>query len=311
MRLVTRETPALACSLLLIVSTGFCAIAQESGRPDIVLNTPNSIRVQSLDNPANGNWVVMPGFVELGSPTFSRDGKWIAFDAYKQGFDHSRAECWIARRDGRELKRLAFGATPRFSPDGKRLLFVREGVNDRTLREGVHVINRDGSGEERITPGRWPDWSPDGSAIVFSLGGEETGGARIGAAIYIAKSDGSDRTKVAEGDCPSWSPDGRKIAYCHRTRGNSPVIHVFDMEENSDALLGIGWYRASWMPDSRSALANGLIDRAPVMVRMSLKHPRTVIEQSTEYEAPFSPSVSADGKEIIFIARRPGSRSRP
>ncbi len=311
MRLVMRKTAAIGCALVLIVSPGFWSIAQESGRPDLVLNTPNTIRVQSLDNPANGNWVVMPGFVELGSPTFSRDGQWIAFDAYKQGFDNSRAECWIARRDGRELKRLAFGATPRFSPDGKRLLFVREGVNDRSVPEGVYVINRDGSGEKRIAPGRWPDWSPDGRKIVFSLGGEETGGARIGATIYIADSDGSDRRELFEGDCPSWSPDGRKIAYCYRTRGSPPMIHVFDLAENSSAVLGIGWYRASWTPDSKSAVANGLIERAQVMVRMSLTHPRKVIEQSTEYEDPFSPSVSADGKEIIFIARRPRSRPGP
>ena len=145
-----------------------------------------------------------------------RDGQWIAFDAYKEGFDNSRAECWIARRDGRELKRLAFGATPRFSPDGKRLLFVREGVNDRTAQEGIYVINRDGSGEKRIGPGRWPDWSPDGNDIVFSIGGEETGGARIGSTICIASSDGSDRRELVEGDCPSWSPDGKKIAYCYR-----------------------------------------------------------------------------------------------
>ena len=75
------------CALLLVVSAGFQAAAQESGRPDIVLNTPNTIRIQSLDDPANGHWVATPGFAELASPTFSRDGRWIAFDGYKQGFD--------------------------------------------------------------------------------------------------------------------------------------------------------------------------------------------------------------------------------
>jgi Tol biopolymer transport system component len=306
MRLAIRNKAAFECALL-IISTGFQAGAQQSTRPDIVLVTPNTIRIQSLDNPADGNWVVMPGFAELGSPTFSRDGQWIAFDGYKDGFDNSRAECWIARRDGRELKRLAFGATPRFSPDGRQLLFVREGVNDRTLPEGVYVINRDGSGEKRIGPGRWPDWSPDGTSIVFSLGGEETGGARIGSTICIAKSDGSDRRELIEGDCPSWSPDGKKIAYCYRTRGRAPMINVYDLEENANAALGIGWYRANWMPDSKSAVANGLIDQERVMVRLFLNRPRKVIAQSTEYEDPHSPSVSWGGKEIVFIARKPGS----
>ena len=153
MKLVMRFAVAIKCALLLVVSTGFQPAAQQSVRPDIVLNTPNTIRIQSLDDPASGQWVAMPGFAELGSPTFSRDGRWIAFDGYKQGFDNSRAECWIARRDGRELKRLAFGATPRFSPDGKRLLIVREAVNDRTVPEGVYIINRDGSGERESARG--------------------------------------------------------------------------------------------------------------------------------------------------------------
>lgn len=51
--------------------------------------TPNTIRIQSTDRPEEGRWVVMPGFSELGSPCFSRDGKWIAFDAYEGGYNNS------------------------------------------------------------------------------------------------------------------------------------------------------------------------------------------------------------------------------
>ena len=92
MKLAMRFMLAIECALLLVLSTAFQAAAQQSGRPDIVLNTPNTIRIQSLDDPANGHWVAMPDFAELGSPTFSRDGRWIAFDGYKQGFDNSRAD---------------------------------------------------------------------------------------------------------------------------------------------------------------------------------------------------------------------------
>ena len=191
-------------------STTVPALAQKAAdEPDLVI-TPNTIRIQSTTSPKVGNWVVMAGFSELGSPCFSRDGNWIAFDGYKQGFNSSLAESWIARRDGRDLTRLANGATPRWSPDGNRLLFVRERVNDPKREEGIFLIDRDGSNERRIGEGRWPDWSPDGKEIVFSTGGEQTGGARIGATICIFKVDGSGRREITEGDCPSWSPDGRR-----------------------------------------------------------------------------------------------------
>ena len=106
---------------------------------------PNTIRIQSMDSPKEGSWVLMAGFSELGSPCFSRDGNWIAFDGYKEGFNNSPAESWIARRDGRDLTRLANGATPRWSPDGKRLLFVRERVNNPKAEEGIFLIDPDGS----------------------------------------------------------------------------------------------------------------------------------------------------------------------
>jgi dipeptidyl aminopeptidase/acylaminoacyl peptidase len=299
----------IEATLLLLVSIEFAVAAGIDDEPDLVI-TPNTIRIQPLNDPTKGQWIVMPGFSELGSPTFSKDGQWIAFDAYKQGFNNSSAECWIARRDGSDLKRLVFGATPRFSPDGKRLLFMRQPVNDASREEGVYVINRDGSGEERIGPGRWPDWSPDGAEIVFSMGGQAIGGARIGATLWISKADGSDRRELVDGDCPSWSPDGRKIAYCYREQGRPPMIRVFDLRENAEATLGIGWFRANWMPDSKTVVANGMNGRDQVMVRLSLTIPRKVVEQSTEYEDPFSPTISADGQEILFIARRPRTAPR-
>jgi Tol biopolymer transport system component len=275
-----------------------------SDEPDLAV-TPNTIRIQSMDSPKDGNWVVMPGFSELGSPCFSRDGNWIAFDGYKEGFNNSSAESWIARRDGRNLTRLANGATPRWSPDGNRLLFVRERVNSPNKEEGIFLVDRDGSDERRIGGGRWPDWSPDGKEIVCSLGGEEMGGARIGATICISKVDGSGRREITDGDCPSWSPDGKKIAFCFRAPQRPPLIRVYDLQNKKEETLGIGWFRANWMADSKSVVANGVLGRKPGMVRLSLDAPGQPTELSTDFDEPRSPCCSWDGKLIVFIAKRP------
>jgi Tol biopolymer transport system component len=279
--------------------------AQRGDEPRFAL-TPNTIRIQAIDSPKEGSWVVLPGFSELGSPCFSRDGKWIAFDGYKEGFNNSTAESWVARSDGRDLTRLAQGATPRWSPDGNRLLFMRERVNNPKWDDGIFVINRDGSDERRIGEGRWPDWSPDGKEIVFSLGGAETGGARIGARIYIAKADGSARREITEGDCPSWSPDGKKIAFCFSAPEHSPMIRVYDLQNKKEETLWIGWFRANWMADSKAVVANGVIAGKIGMVRLALDAPGQPTELSTEYDDPSSPFCSSDGKQVVYIAKRPG-----
>jgi hypothetical protein len=282
--------------------------ARPDDQPDLVI-TPNTIRIQPVDEPSKGKWVVMPRFSELGSPSFSRDGKWVAFDAYKEGYNNSPSECWIVRRDGSGLKRLAIGATPRWSPDGNQLLFMRDEANDPKRKAGIFLINRDGTGERRIGEGRWPDWSPDGKQIAYSRGGIPGPGLREEAFICIVRADGSGRQQIAEGDCPSWSPDGKKIAYCFRALDQLPLIRVHELAAGKDVTLGIGWYRVNWMPDSKDLVGNGLIDGQKLMVRFSIDTLRPV-ELHTEFEQPFSPCCSADGKEIVFIARRPKQEPR-
>ena len=46
----------LGLCLVLVLARQFSAV------------TPNTIRIQSVESPERGNWVVMPGFSELGSP---------------------------------------------------------------------------------------------------------------------------------------------------------------------------------------------------------------------------------------------------
>jgi Tol biopolymer transport system component len=267
--------------------------------------TPNTIRIESIVGAEEGRWVVMPGFRELGSPCFSRDGEWIAFDAYKDGYDNSPPQCWVARKDGTGLRKLAAGATPRWSPDGQHLLFIRGVENDPKQEPDVYVIKPDGTDERKLGPGRWPDWSPDGRRIVFSRGGQPGGGVKVGATVYTSNADGSARKALCDGDCPSWSPDGKKIAYCVKDAGRPPVIFVRDLQSGKQEMLGIGWFRANWLPEGHSVVANGVVGRKVCMVRLSLDAPGKPLELATEFEEPSSPCCSWDGKQIIFIAKRP------
>ena len=105
--------------------------------------------------------------------------------------------------------------------------------------------------------------------------------------ICIAKADGSGRREITDGDCPSWSPDGTKLAFCLKApRSAPPLIRVYDLQSKKEETLGIGWFRANWMPDSKSVVANGVLDRKFSMLRFWLDTPGLPSELITEYEDP-------------------------
>ena len=212
-RVSYRRGSGIAAAVILLALGNTAARSSD----EAVSTWPNTVRFQPLETGKRGRDILkLRAYDQVGSPSCSRDGRWVAFDAYKVASPElsTPAECWVVRTEGTGLTKLADGATPRWSPDGKRLVFMREGKGDPERDLGIFVIDRDGTGQRRIGPGRWPDWSPDGSRIAYSSGGPEGGGARPKASIFIARVDGTGVRMLCEGDCPSWSPDGRRIACC-------------------------------------------------------------------------------------------------
>jgi Tol biopolymer transport system component len=279
-----------------------------SGRE--VVATDLAVRVQPMDPDEKGHWIAMPGHAELGSPCFSRDGRWVVFDSYKEGYNNSRPEAWIARRDGTGLKKLTNGATPRWSPDGKRLLVVRRTETEPNQEPDIYVINADGTGERKLKHGRWPEWSPDGRGIAFSRGGLPGGGAKIGAEICICDADGTGDKVIAEGDCPSWSPDGKRIAFCFKEGENRPRICLVDLQTRETKSLSIGWFRANWMPDGKALVANGVAGRL-AMVKIAVEGPAPSRQLFSQFENASAPCPSSDGKYLVFIAKRPNKERGP
>ncbi len=281
------------------------AYAQKGGA--VMLDT---IRVQDLRPGGRAQDIRLPGYDYVGSPALSPDGRWVAFDAYKtvRGRAFTPAECWVVRLDGTEPKKLAVGATPRWSPDGERLLFMREDQADPAKDAGIFLIGRDGAAERRVCAGRWPDWCPDGKRIVFAQGGRPGGGAREMCRVYVARSDGTGAREVAEGDCPSWSPDGKRIAYCKREPAlGTPYIRVLDIDTEREQILGVGWWRANWSPDSRVLAANGVVgpDSDAEMIRLAAdgrgRAPEPLLPGR---ERGMSPCYSRDGKAVVFVLVR-------
>ncbi len=262
----------------------------------------NALRIESLGENGEGRYLTLKNFFYVGSPTFSKDGLWIAFDGYSGDMKSYRAECWIVGSDGKGLRKLADGATPRWSPDGRQLLFMRERRSTQKGEAGIFIINRDGTREHRICEGRWPDWSPDGKKMVFSVGGRETkGGTAPGARVCVANVDGTGQEEIANGDCPSYSPDGRRIACSYADPAMpAPLIRVVDLQSREERFLGYGWFRANWSADSKSLYANGMIGpKATGMVKLSTGSPSKTEPLFVEFRGE-SPCPSSDGKRLVF-----------
>ncbi len=268
-----------------------------------------AVRVQPSNDAAKGQWITLKDYEEIGSPAISPDGKWVAFDAHKDGFLNSQSEIWVARRDGSELQKVATGAAPRFLSDGKTIVFMRERHETNVNRLGVFTVGLDGAVENRICLGRWPDPSPDGKQIAYSVTESRTaaGGAKPLSRVFVADANGANPQVLADGDCPSWSPDGKKIACCfYDPAFRGPMLRLVDIATQEQSILGYGWFRANWLPDGEHVAASGISEAGRQQVSLfnltAWSKPKTIFSEFTRASAP---CYSRDGKLVAFIAIRP------
>jgi Tol biopolymer transport system component len=110
------------------------------------------------------------------SPSFSPDGRWVAFERAVD-FDTGKAGLFVIRSDGTGLRRLtddALGAGyPRWSPDGKRILFTQHNDTTTFSPGPLWVVDVAGGAPRPVTDPNDPgisfsgDWSPSGRQIAY------------------------------------------------------------------------------------------------------------------------------------------------
>jgi Tol biopolymer transport system component len=199
------------------------------------------------------------------SPTWSPDGRQIAFDSNSDG---AQRQVYIVESDGSGTPhRLTHSneaeTSPCWSPDGRQIAFTSFSLDGSAQ---IKIANADGTGLPQLLNQDHsfdfvPAWSPDGLSIAFARG-------LVSGQIYITKADGTGSPRQltspgGENVFPAWSPDSKYIAFVS-TRSNSSQIYIMTSDGgNQHPLTNLPGFTAdpAWSPDGRFILFASSPDR--------------------------------------------------
>lgn len=226
-----------------------------------------------------------------GSPDWSPDGKFVAYDVLREaGGGYQIA---VIRADGTDRRIICSGSIPTWSPDGK--LIACQG-------NGVQVMNADGSGRESLPGSAFSlRWSPDGTTILTGSGNRflsldlETGRQRV---------LGASRARISHGY--GISPDGRRI--CYGTPDDGLWAAMIDPKTQSIASRQVvkdgTAYHASWAPDGRRVVFAwqphfGMLTQIYIVDVDGTDKPKILPGLDMRVHN-VNPDWSPDGKTIVF-----------
>ncbi len=242
-----------------------------------------------------------------GSPTWSPDGRHIAFESYRD----FTGKIYVMDVDGNIPRSLGGGGltdygAPTWSPDGRHIALHSNYAGNLD----IYVMDADGGTRHGRTGHEardsFPSWSPDGRHIAFEsyrAGNFE---------IYVMDADGSNKRNLTDhsaGDIvPSWSPDGRHIAFESYRAGNFE-IYVMDADGSNprnltDHSADDGY--PTWSPDGRHLAFMSDRDGNLEIYVMDAdgSNPRNLTDHSADDEHP---AWSPDGRHIAFMSDRDGN----
>ena len=233
------------------------ASSRNSKPPNLGINT--TIYLINADGTNERKWLENPRCGYYYSPTWSPDGRFVAFSTC----DNASVHIFVKDlRTGRQKKitHKWTGVYPGYlvrswSGDGKSLALSCWEAPPHDASD-ICIIDVEGKRLKNLTqlPGvvDWaPSWSPDSSKIAFTS--DRDGNAEI----YVMDADGGNPVNLTNHSrtdaAPDWSPDGKRIVF-YSDREEQSDIYVVDADGAN--LVKLTDHPAqdrlpSWSPDGR------------------------------------------------------------
>lgn len=260
-----KRTLRLICTVLLMSLTAYTLPAQDAGK------TAPKDSAKAKPNMKKPLPLVPGRSLELNttegtwmSLDVSPDGKTIAFDLL--------GDIYLLPMEGgkatRFTKGMAFDTHPKFSPDGKKIAFT----SDSSGAENIWYIDIDKKDTVQLTKDddqhyQSAEWTPDGQYLVASKGGRNL-------KLHMYHKDGGSGTQLIKTPEtlktiePAMGPDGRYIWFSRRTGA---------------------WNYNAQLPQYQIAVYDRETGESETM--------------SSRYGSAFSPTLSPDGKWLIYGSR--------
>src|SRR5919108_1188606 len=203
-------------------------------------------------------------------PSWSPDGKTIAFVRVLGGAGPPTAAIYAMNADGTKQREIATGSPgsvflgdPAWSPNGKAIAYTRFSFVDEIGEAAVYLMDASGSNPRKLADDAAdPSWSPDGRRIAFVTGRDANGRCLFhdcqgyAPEIYVMRADGSRPRRVTRSRktdvSPAWSPGGRRIAFARIATENSDY-EIYSIRPDGSGLRRLTrnnvWdYQPAWRP---------------------------------------------------------------
>lgn len=262
--------------------------------------------------------VALPdGFRRAASPTWSPDGRWIAFTAYDATGRDPLIR--VVAAEGGPTVALAAGIAPTWSRDGTRLAYIASGKgvdgtdwnapgrNDERI-EGVRLTGPDAGEVTVLARGLWPRWSPTDDRLAYIARREANWD------VYLRSADGMGLTRLTDDPSldtrPVWTSDGRALVFLSDRGNRWDLYQVAASGREPATRLTNGRRReddAALAPDGRRVAftdQQGRPGSSVVLLDLASGSVLPLLEAS---DGDREPAWSPDGRSIAFVSRRPGS----